>query len=51
MNLIIIQASYLFIYYYKLKGAIETKQAFLGNKIVSEATGEKVAVISVPIYQ
>ena len=32
------------------KGAIETKQPFLGDAIVSVATGERVAVISVPIY-
>jgi hypothetical protein len=36
------------IYY---KGAIETKQPFLGDAIVSAATGERVAVISVPIYE
>ena len=32
------------------QGAIETKQAFLGDAIVSSSTGEKVALISVPIY-
>jgi hypothetical protein len=32
------------------KGAIETKQPFLGDTIVSAATGEKIAVISIPIY-
>ncbi len=32
------------------KGAIETKRAFLGDGIISVATGERVAVISVPIY-
>ena len=31
------------------KGAIETKDTFLGNVIVSLATGKRVAVISVPI--
>lgn len=33
-----------------IKGAIETKQAFFGYAIVSVATGERVAVISVPKY-
>ena len=32
------------------QGAIETKQAFLGDAIVSSSTGETVALISVPIY-
>jgi Cache domain len=32
------------------QGAINTKQAFLGDVIVSSSTGEKVALISVPIY-
>jgi Cache domain len=32
------------------KGALETKAAFLGEVIISAATGERVAVISVPIY-
>jgi len=32
------------------KGAIETKDAFLGNVIVSLATGKRVAVIAVPIH-
>ena len=32
------------------QGAIDTKQAFLGDVIVSSSTGEKVALISVPIY-
>lgn len=32
------------------QGAIETKQAFLGDSIVSSSTGETVALISVPIY-
>jgi len=32
------------------KGALETKAAFLGDEIISVATGERVAVISVPIY-
>ena len=32
------------------KGAIETKQPFLADAIVSAATGERVAVICVPIY-
>ena len=32
------------------QGAIETKQAFLGDAILSSSTGEKVALISVPIY-
>lgn len=32
------------------KGAIETKDAFLGNMIVSKATGKRVAVIAVPIH-
>jgi len=32
------------------KGAIETKDTFLGNVIVSKATGKKVAVIAVPLY-
>ena len=31
------------------KGAVETKDTFLGNVIVSLATGKRVAVISVPI--
>jgi hypothetical protein len=31
------------------KGAIETKEAFLGNMIVSKATGKRVAVLAVPI--
>ena len=31
------------------KGAVETKDTFLGNVIVSHATGKRVAVISVPI--
>ncbi|MDW0279922.1 MAG: cache domain-containing protein, partial [Nitrososphaeraceae archaeon] len=32
------------------QGAIETKQAFLGDAIVSSSTGGTVALISVPIY-
>lgn len=32
------------------QGAIDTKHAFLGDVIVSSSTGEKVALISVPIY-
>jgi sensor domain CHASE-containing protein len=32
------------------KGAVNTRQAFLGDVIVSSSTGEKVALISVPIY-
>lgn len=32
------------------QGAINTKQTFLGDVIVSSSTGEKVALISVPIY-
>ena len=32
------------------KGAIETKDAFLGNMIVSKASGKRVSVIAVPIY-
>ena len=32
------------------KGAIETKEAFLGNMIVSKATGKRVAVLAVPIH-
>lgn len=32
------------------QGAINTKQAFLGDVIVSSSTGENVALISVPIY-
>ena len=32
------------------QGAINTKQAFLGDVIVSSSTGEKVALIAVPIY-
>lgn len=32
------------------QGAIETKQAFLDDAIVSSSTGETVALISVPIY-
>lgn len=32
------------------QGAINTEQAFLGDVIVSSSTGEKVALISVPIY-
>ena len=32
------------------KGAIETKDTFLGNVIVSHATGKRVAVIAVPIH-
>lgn len=32
------------------QGAINIKQAFLGDVIVSSSTGEKVALISVPIY-
>ena len=32
------------------KGAIETKDAFLGNMIVSKATGKRVSVIAVPIH-
>ena len=32
------------------KGVIETKQRFLGDAIVSAVTGERVVVISVPIY-
>ncbi len=32
------------------QGAIETKQAFLGDAIISSSTGETVALISVPIY-
>jgi sensor domain CHASE-containing protein len=32
------------------QGAIDTKQAFLGDAIVSSSTGETVALISVPIY-
>ena len=32
------------------QGAIETKQAFLGDVIVSSSTGQTVALISVPIY-
>ena len=32
------------------KGAISTKDAFLGNMIVSKASGKRVSVISVPIY-
>jgi hypothetical protein len=33
------------------QGAVNTKQAFLGDVIVSSSTGDKVALISVPIYQ
>lgn len=32
------------------QGAVNTKQAFLGDVIVSSSTGDKVALISVPIY-
>jgi hypothetical protein len=32
------------------QGAVNTKQAFLGDVIMSSSTGEKVALISVPIY-
>jgi hypothetical protein len=32
------------------KGAIETKDVFLGNMIFSKATGKRVSVIAVPIY-
>jgi len=32
------------------QGAVSTKQAFLGDVIMSSSTGEKVALISVPIY-
>lgn len=32
------------------KGAIETKDAFLGNMIVSKATGKRVSVLAVPIH-
>jgi hypothetical protein len=32
------------------QGAIETKQAFLDNAIVSSSTGETVSLISIPIY-
>ncbi|HJU78573.1 MAG TPA: cache domain-containing protein [Nitrososphaeraceae archaeon] len=32
------------------QGAVSTKQAFLGDVIVSSSTGDKVALISVPIY-
>jgi len=32
------------------QGAIETKQAFLGDAIISSSTGETVALISVPTY-
>ncbi|HKQ21722.1 MAG TPA: cache domain-containing protein, partial [Nitrososphaeraceae archaeon] len=33
------------------QGAVNTKKAFLGDVIVSSSTGDKVALISVPIYQ
>lgn len=32
------------------QGAVNTRQAFLGDVIVSSSTGDKVALISVPIY-
>lgn len=32
------------------KGALETKQAFVGDSIISSSIGEKVALIAVPIY-
>jgi Cache domain len=32
------------------KGAVETKDAFLGNMIVSKASGKRVSVIAMPIY-
>jgi len=32
------------------QGAVNTKKAFLGDVIVSSSTGDKVALISVPIY-
>jgi hypothetical protein len=32
------------------QGAVNTKQAFLGDVIVSSSTGDRVALISVPIY-
>ena len=32
------------------QGAVNTKKAFLGDIIVSSSTGDKVALISVPIY-
>jgi hypothetical protein len=32
------------------KGAIETSDAFLGNMIISKATGKRVSVIAVPIH-
>jgi len=31
-------------------GAVNTKQAFLGDVIVSSSTGDKVALISIPVY-
>jgi hypothetical protein len=42
------QNNFAFRDYYK--GAIETKEAFLGNMIVSKATGKRVSVITVPIH-
>jgi hypothetical protein len=32
------------------KGAIETKDVFLGNMIVSKASGKRVSAVAVPIY-
>jgi NDP-sugar pyrophosphorylase family protein len=42
------QNNFAFRDYYK--GAIETKDAFLGNMIVSKATGKRVSVITIPIH-